>query len=99
MEGDVLEVPEFIPYIQKSSKQMSFSFAYDATKVWNKLLDDIHSATSLLSNLIYCFAGAISSPQRGTQCANLTKIIIIRRAEGRSRSVIRSCGCDQEGRN
>ena len=24
MEGDVLEVPEFIPYVQKSSKQMSF---------------------------------------------------------------------------
>ena len=48
--------------------------------------------------LIYCFAGAISSPQRGTQCANLTKIINIRRVEGRSRSVIRCCGCDQEGR-
>ena len=26
-----------------------------------------------ISNLIYCFAGAISSPQRGTQCADLTK--------------------------
>ena len=24
-------------------------------------------------NLIYCFAGAISFPQRGTQCADLTK--------------------------
>ena len=28
----------------------------------------------------------------------LNKIIIIRRVEGRSRSVIRSYGCDQEGR-
>ena len=28
----------------------------------------------------------------------LTKSFIIRRVEGRSRSVIRSCGCDQEGR-
>ena len=27
------------------------------------------------SNLIYCFAGAISSPQRGTQCADLTKLL------------------------
>ena len=50
------------------------------------------------SNLIYRFAGAISSPHRGTHCANLTKIIIIWRVEGCSRSVIRSCGCDQEGR-
>ena len=48
------------------------------------------------SNLIYCFAGAIYSPQRGTQCAD--KIIIIRKVKGRSRSVIRGCGCDQEGR-
>ena len=47
--------------------------------------------------LIYCFAGAISSPQKGTQCAKLTKIIIIRRVEGRSKSEIQSCG-DQEGR-
>ena len=28
----------------------------------------------------------------------LNKIIIIRKVQGRSRSVIRSCGCDQEGR-
>ena len=35
------------------------------------------------SNLIYCFAGAISSPKRETQCAKLTKIVIIRRVEGR----------------
>ena len=34
----------------------------------------------------------------GTQCTELTKIIIIRRVEGRARSVIRSCGSDQEGR-
>ena len=35
-----------------------------------------------ISNLIYCFAGVIFSPQRGTQCAELAKIIIIRRVEG-----------------
>ena len=29
------------------------------------------------SNLICCFAGTISSPQCGTQCANFTKILII----------------------
>ena len=51
-----------------------------------------------ISNLIYCFAGTISSPQRGTQYADLTKSVIIRKVKGRSRSVIRSCGCDQEGR-
>ena len=37
-----------------------------------------------LSNLhLICFAGTISSLQRGTQCAELTKIIIIR-VEGRN---------------
>ena len=51
----------------------------------------------LKSNVIYYFAGAISSQKRGTQCANLTKSFIIRRVEGGSRSVVRSCGCDQEG--
>ena len=50
MEGEVLEVPQFIPSVHKSSsKQFGFSLAYDAPKVWNELLDDIHSATSLLS--------------------------------------------------
>ena len=50
------------------------------------------SSESIQSNLIYCFAGTISSPQRGTQCAELTKIIIIRRIE------IQNCGCDKEER-
>ena len=49
MEGEVLEVPQFIPYVHKSSKQFGFSFAYDAPKVWNQMLYDICSATTLLS--------------------------------------------------
>ena len=48
--------------------------------------------------LIYCFAGAISSPHRGTQCTNLKRFLIIGRVEGRSGSVIQNCKCDQEGR-
>ena len=34
------------------------------------------------SNLIYCFAGTISSPLRGTQCAKLTKIISYKESRG-----------------
>ena len=49
MEVEVLEVPQFIPSVQKSSKQFGFTFTYDAPKVWNKSSDDIHSTTSLLS--------------------------------------------------
>ena len=45
------------------------------------------------SNLIYCFW-----PLRRTQCASKQKIILIRIVEGRYRSIIRGCGCDQEGR-
>ena len=48
MEGEVLEVPQFISSIHKSSKQFGFSFAYDVHKVWNELSNDICSATSLL---------------------------------------------------
>ena len=49
MEGKVLEVPQFIPSVHKSTKQFGFSFAYSAHKVWDELPDDIYSATSLLS--------------------------------------------------
>ena len=56
------------------------------------------SKAAYLSNLIYCFAGAISSQQRGIQCADLTKSVSKGNVKGRSRSVIQSCGCDQEGR-
>ena len=44
MDGEVLEVPQFIPSVHKSSKQFAFNFAYDDHKVWNELPDDIHSA-------------------------------------------------------
>ena len=37
-------------------------------------------------------------PHKGELSALINKIIIIRRIEGRSRSVIQECGCDQEGR-
>ena len=57
-----------------------------------------HEFNAILIYLIYCFAGAISSHQRGTQYTSLTKSFIVRRIEGHSRSVIRSCGCNQEGR-
>ena len=44
MEDEVLEVPQFIPSIHKSTKQFGFSFSYDAEKVWICLPDDMHSA-------------------------------------------------------
>ena len=44
MEGEVLEVPQFIASVHKSSKQFGFSFAYDDPKVLNELPDNIHSA-------------------------------------------------------
>ena len=48
MEGKVLGVSQFIPFAHKSSRQFSFSFAYNAPKVWDELLDDIISCISLL---------------------------------------------------
>ena len=44
---------QFIPSVQKSSMQFHFSFAYDAFKVWNELLDDIHSEISLLLEVFH----------------------------------------------
>ena len=49
MEGEVLKVAQFIPCVHTSSKQFGVDFAYDATKVWKELPDDIRSVTSLLS--------------------------------------------------
>ena len=37
MEGEVLEVPQFISSIHKSTKQLGFSFACDGLKVGNDL--------------------------------------------------------------
>ena len=48
------------------------------------------------SNLLLCRRNIFST--KGNSVRYLNKIIIIRRVEGRSRSVIRSYGCDQEGR-
>ena len=31
MEGEVLEVPQFIPSVHKSTNQFGFSFAHDAS--------------------------------------------------------------------
>ena len=47
MEGEVLQGPQFIPSVHKSSKQFGFSFAYDAPMIWSELPDDTRSATSL----------------------------------------------------
>ena len=52
MEGEVLEVLQFFFHLFiNQSSNLGFSFAYNAPKVWNDLLDDICSATSLLSSL------------------------------------------------
>ena len=48
IEGEVLEVPQFIPSVHKLSKQFGFSFVFDAPKVWNESLDDICSVRFLL---------------------------------------------------
>ena len=42
-------VLQIIPSVHKSTKESGFSFAHYAPKAWNVLLNDIHSATSLLS--------------------------------------------------
>ena len=49
MEGEVLEVPQYIPSVHKSNKPFGFGFACDALKVCSELPDDCHSGASLLS--------------------------------------------------
>ena len=48
-DGIILHVPQYQPSIYKSTKQFGLSFAYDAPKIWNELLDDVRSATSITS--------------------------------------------------
>ena len=57
MRGKVLEVPQFVPAVHKSSKQFGFSFAYDAPRYGMSCL-----LTSALPHLFYLFRNLISSP-------------------------------------
>ena len=44
-----LNVLKFQPKIHKSTKQFSFSFAFDAPTVWNSLPEDIHASPTIAS--------------------------------------------------
>ena len=46
MEGEVHKVPQFMPSVQKLTKQFGRIFASDAPKVWS---NDIRSVKTLLS--------------------------------------------------
>ena len=48
-DGIILHVPQYQPSIYKSTKQFGLSFAYDASKIWNELPDNVRSATSIAS--------------------------------------------------
>ena len=62
VDGVFLVVPHFATSIYKSSKHFGLSFAYDAPKIWNDLLDGVCLATSLHSFIrklkTYLFAQA-----------------------------------------
>ena len=47
--ANFLNVPKFQPTIHKSSKQFRFSFAFDASTVWNSLPEDIRASTTIVS--------------------------------------------------
>ena len=46
-DGNFLVVPKFQPSIHKSVKQFGYTFAFDASIVWNALPDVIHASPSL----------------------------------------------------
>ena len=43
----MLEVPQCIASVHKSTKHFDFHFAYDAPNIWNDLPDNVCSPTSL----------------------------------------------------
>ena len=45
----ILDIPQYIPLLHKSTKHFSASFNFDAPKIWNDLPADIHSTPSLMS--------------------------------------------------
>ena len=49
VDGVVGEVPQFVPSILESTKQLGTSFAYDASKIWNDIPGDVSLATSVFS--------------------------------------------------
>ena len=59
---------------------------------YSHLLSTGRPISSLVLYLIYYFAGTMSAPQGGTQCARLTKKKNYKRASSRS---IQCCECEQ----
>ena len=47
--ANFLNVPKFQPTIHKSTKQFGFSFAFDASTVWNSPPEDIHALSTIAS--------------------------------------------------
>ena len=45
--ANFLNVPKFQPTIHKSTKKFGFSFAFDASTVWNLLPEDIHASPTI----------------------------------------------------
>ena len=39
LEGVMLDIPPFVPFVYKSMKQFGFNFAFDAPRIWNNLPD------------------------------------------------------------
>ena len=48
--ANFLNVPKFQPTIHKPTKQFGFSFAFDATTIWNSLPEDICASPTIASN-------------------------------------------------
>ena len=46
-DGLVLEIPQFVPSVHKSTRHLSVTFAYATTKNWNDLTDNVRSAPSI----------------------------------------------------
>ena len=47
-DGALLQVTHFVSSVYKYTKHFGLSFANNVPKIWNDLLDDVRSATSLL---------------------------------------------------
>ena len=45
----ILDIPQYMPSLPKSTKHVSTSFSFDAPKIWNYLPADIRSAPILMS--------------------------------------------------
>ena len=73
-DGTMLDIPQFVPSVYKSTRQGGFSFAYDAPEIWNDLPPQDSWALFLLIMLLKSGMTSVIMSDRPTWLWNRSMI-------------------------